>query len=56
MVQQLLTDRIESTIISNLFFNEDFTRKALPFIQSEYFSNAEEKTLFNEIDKVCRKL
>ena len=51
MVQQLLTDRIESTIISNLFFNEDFTRKALPFIQSEYFSNAEEKTLFDEITK-----
>ena len=51
MAQQLLTDRIESTIISNLFFNEDFTRKALPFIQSEYFSNAEEKTLFDEITK-----
>ena len=51
MVQQSLTDRIESTIISNLFFNEDFTRKALPFIQSEYFSNAEERTLFNEIEK-----
>jgi len=51
MVQQSLTDRIESTIISNLFFNEDFTRKALPFIQSEYFSNAEEKTLFDEITK-----
>ena len=51
MVQQSLTDRIESTIISNLFFNEDFTRKALPFIQSEYFSNSEEKTLFDEITK-----
>ena len=51
MAQQLLTDRIESTIISNLFFNEDFTRKALPFIQSDYFSNSEEKTLFNEIEK-----
>ena len=44
-------NRIESTIISNLFFNEDFTRKALPFIQSEYFSNSEEKTLFTEIEK-----
>ena len=27
MAQQLLSDRIETTIISNLFFNEDFTRK-----------------------------
>ena len=32
MEQQLLSDRIEQTILSNLFFNEDFTRKALPFI------------------------
>ena len=51
MVQQLLTDRIESTIISNLFFNEDFTRKALPFIQADYFSNSNEQTLFTEIEK-----
>ena len=27
----ILSDRIELTIISNLFFNEDFTRKTLPF-------------------------
>jgi len=51
MAQQLLSDRIETTIISNLFFNEDFTRKALPFIQPEYFSNAEERILFGEIFK-----
>ena len=51
MAQQLLSDRIETTIISNLFFNEDFTRKALPFIQPEYFSNADERTLFSEIYK-----
>ena len=51
MAQQLLSDRIETTIISNLFFNEDFTRKALPFIQEEYFSNAEERILFGEIFK-----
>ena len=49
MAQQLLSDRIETTIISNLFFNEDFTRKALPFIQPEYFSNADERILFSEI-------
>ena len=51
MAQQLLSDRIETTIISNLFFNEDFTRKALPFIQPEYFSNADERILFGEIFK-----
>ena len=51
MAQQLLSDRIETTIISNLFFNEDFTRKALPFIQPEYFSNTDERILFSEIFK-----
>ena len=51
MVQQSLSDRIETTILSNLFFNEDFTRKALPFIQADYFSNSDEQTLFTEIEK-----
>ena len=51
MAQQLLSDRIETTIISNLFFNEDFTRKALPFIKPEYFSNSDERILYGEIEK-----
>jgi replicative DNA helicase len=51
MVQQSLSDRIETTILSNLFFNEDFTRKALPFIQADYFTNSDEQTLFTEIEK-----
>ena len=51
MVQQSLSDRIETTILSNLFHNEDFTRKAMPFIQSDYFTNSEESILFGEIEK-----
>ena len=51
MVQQSLSDRIETTIISNLFFNENFTRKALPFIEADYFANSDEQTLFTEIEK-----
>ena len=51
MVQQSLSDRIETTILSNLFFNEDFTRKALPFIEPDYFANSDEQTLFTEIEK-----
>ena len=51
MVQQSLSDRIETTILSNLFFNENFTRKALPFIQADYFTNSDEQTLFTEIEK-----
>ena len=46
MVQQ---SRIENTIISSLFFNEEYTRKVLPFIKEEYFSNRVEQLLFGEI-------
>jgi replicative DNA helicase len=46
MVQQ---SRIENTIISNLFFNEEYTRKVLPFIKEEYFSNRVEQLLFGEV-------
>jgi len=44
-------NRIETTILSNLFFNEDFTRKALPFIEGDYFSNSDERELFLQIEK-----
>ena len=46
MVQQ---SRIENTIISSLFFNEEYTRKVLPFIKEEYFSNRVEQLLFGEV-------
>ena len=52
MVQQ---SRIENTIISSLFFNEDYTRKVLPFIKEEYFSDSLEKILFTEIYKFVNK-
>ena len=46
MVQQ---SRIENTILANLFYNEDYTRKVLPFIKEEYFSNRVEQLLFGEV-------
>ena len=52
MVQQ---SRIENTIISSLFFNEDYTRKVLPFIKEEYFSNRVEQLLYGEIFKFVEK-
>ena len=51
MVQQSSSERIETTILRNLFFNEDFTRKALPFIEGDYFSNSDERELFLQIEK-----
>ena len=47
--------RIENTIISSLFFREDYTRKVLPFIKEEYFGNRVEQLLYGEIFKFVEK-
>lgn len=43
--------RLETTILKNLIFNEDYARKILPFIKSEYFTDSTEKVLFEEINE-----
>ena len=47
--------RIEDIIISNLIYNEEFTRKTLPFIKKEYFSDRMESILVNEIGDYFNK-
>ncbi len=42
-------NRLEKTILKNLIYNEEFTRKVLPFIKPEYFIDNTEKVLFKEI-------
>jgi replicative DNA helicase len=44
-------ESIESTILKNLLFNNDYCRKVLPFIKAEYFENFHEKVVFEEICK-----
>ena len=41
--------RLEQTILKNLIKNEKFTRKVLPFLKSDYFSNMEDRLLFKEV-------
>ena len=41
--------RIESTILRNLLYNEDYARKVIPFIESEYFHDRTEKMIYEEI-------
>ena len=43
--------RLETTILKNLIFNEDYARKILPFIKSEYFADNTEKILFKEVEE-----
>lgn len=43
--------RLETTILKNLIYNEDYTRKILPFLKTEYFTDSTEKNVFEEIDE-----
>lgn len=47
--------RIERTILSNLIHNEDFLRKVLPFLKSEYFSDKNERIIITEISNFFEK-
>ena len=42
-------ERIETTILRNLVYNEEYARKTIPFIQSDFFEERSEKILFDEI-------
>jgi len=43
--------RLETTILKNLIFNEEYARKILPFIKSDYFADNTEKILFQEVEE-----
>lgn len=47
--------QIETTILKGLIYNEDYTRKVLPYIQDVYFETPESNTLFNLISKYFTK-
>ncbi len=42
-------ERIELTILRNLIFNEEYSRKVIPFIEPDYFEERKEKVIFEEI-------
>jgi replicative DNA helicase len=47
--------RIESTILKNLIYNEEYARKTLPFLKDEYFSEHPDKTVYGLIDNFINK-
>ena len=55
MTKSSLTQRIETTILNNLIFNEDYTRKVIPFLKPEYFTDFTEKTVFKTIAEYVDK-
>ena len=46
---------IEKTTLSQLLHNENFNRKVIPFLKSEYFGERSEKILFEEINDFVDK-
>ena len=44
-----MMDSIEHTILKNLLYNEDYSRKVIPFIKPEYFQEVSQKVTFEEI-------
>ena len=43
--------KIETTILKNLLQNEDYTRKVLPFLEENYFTDNNEKIIYNHINE-----
>ena len=48
-------ERIETTILRNLIYNEEYSRKVIPFIKPEYFEQRTEKVIFEEVTQFIVK-
>ena len=44
-----MNDKVELLVLKNLIFNEEYTRKVLPFLRPEYFQEHTQRVLFEEI-------
>ena len=48
-------DKVEFLILRNLLHNEEYVRKVIPFIRSEYFEDQNQKVVFEEILKFVQQ-
>jgi replicative DNA helicase len=47
--------KLEQTILKNLIYNEEYLRKVLPFLKTDYFFDKTEKIIFDEITAFTQK-
>ena len=47
--------RTELTILKNLVYNDEYSKKVLPFLKSEYFSDRTDKLLHEHINEFILK-
>ena len=50
-----MSKTIEKTTLSHLIWNEDYSRKVIPFIKEDYFTDKNDKVIFQEIIKFIEK-
>lgn len=48
-------EKVEVLILRNLLYNEEYLRKVIPFIKSEYFEDINQKVVFEEILKFVQE-
>ena len=48
-------ERIETTILQNLIYNEEYSRKVIPFIKPDYYENKSERVVFEQISEFIVK-
>ena len=48
-------ESVELTVLKNLIYNEEYSRKVIPFIEPEYFSDISQKIIFEETTKFILK-
>ena len=47
--------RTEAAILKNLIQNEEYTRKVLPFLKEDYFTENADKTLYGTVNEFVKK-
>jgi replicative DNA helicase len=48
-------DKVEILVLRNLLHNEEYVRKVIPFIKSDYFEDTNQKVVFEEILKFVQE-
>ena len=48
-------EKVEFLVLRNLLYNEEYVRKVIPFIKSEYFEDQNQKIVFEEILKFVQE-
>ena len=49
-------NEVEQLVIKNLLLDEEYVRKAMPFIKSEYFADTTGKKLFDILSKYLQSI